>query len=403
MFRLVLTFCLVLFVALLHGQEAKKPTWNVKWDQGAQINRSDGKFKFKFGGRVQFDVMNIGQDASLSEEFEALNGAQFRRLRWYTSGTLYGNIKFKLQFDFAKGDAGVKDAYVEVTKIPVVGNFRAGHFKQPFGFEMASSSNYITMMERGLTNAFTPERDIGFMIHNRVLKQRLGWYLGYFFPAGSVGRYLGNQYRWTARVAGQPLYKTNERYNVIHLGVAYANQYHDNLEFSLSERPEAHLAPKYVNLRIDPVMRAHVIGGEFAWLFGPLAIQSEFMVAEVKPSINSTALHDNYEYFAYYVVVSWFITGEHKNYSQSKNCFAILHPKKNLGKGQGAGAWEVAVRYSHIDLDDKDLNGGMMSDFTFGVNWYLNPATKFAFNYIRSNVINLGNANIAQVRFQVKF
>ena len=127
------------------------------------------------------------------------------------------------------------------------------------------------------------------------------------------------------------------------------------------------------------------------------------MIAEVSPSSNSTALYTNYEYFAYYVVATWFITGEHKNYSQSKNCYDILKPNKNMGKGSGAGAWELAVRYSHIDLNDKDLNGGAMSDFTFGVNWYLNPATRFSFNYVYSNVIELGFANIAQIRFQVAF
>ena len=82
--------------------------------------------------------------------------------------------------------------------------------------------------------------------------------------------------------------------------------------------------------------------------------------------------------------------------------FDRVTPKRNLGKG-GAGAWQLAIRLSHIDLDDNDLSGGTMTDFTFGVNWYLNPSTKFAFNYIYSDVANLGIANVAMMRFQVTF
>lgn len=388
--------------SVFYGQDESKPTWSVKWDQGAQINRSDGKFKIKFGGRIQFDVMNIYQNPSLSEDFEALNGAEFRRIRLYSSGTLYGNIKYKLQFDFSKGDAGVKDAYIQVVKIPWIGNFRAGHFKQPFGLEMQTSSKYATFMERGLTNAFTPERDLGFMIFNKHFNKRFAWFAGYFYPTGGVGKYLGDQYRLTFRVSGQAIYKPKGRYTVLHLGVAYEDQFQHDREFVLSERPEAHLAPKYVNLKIDAVKNANVFAGEVAFVSGPFSIQGEYMFSMVSPSDTSVALQKHYNYYAFYGLFTWFITGEHRNYSQSKASFNRVTPKNNLGKG-GAGAWELAIRFSRIDLNDKDLNGGAMTDFTFGVNWYVNPATRFSFNYIYSDVMDSGFANIAMVRFQVAF
>jgi phosphate-selective porin OprO/OprP len=257
-------------------------------------------------------------------------------------------------------------------------------------------------MERGLTYAFTPERDIGFMINNRHFNKRLAWFAGYFFPTGGVGKYLGNQYRLTFRLTGLPLYKPEGRYTILHLGIAYENQFQNNEEFSLYERPEAHLAPKYVNLEIDAVNRADVFGGELSFVSGRFAVQGEFMLARVKAAKSSTALHSIYNYDAYYGNFSWFITGEHRNYSKKKAAYDRITPKKNLGKG-GAGAWELTVRVSHIDLDDKDLNGGAMTDFTAGINWYLNPATRFMFNYIHSNVIGSDNTDLAMVRFQVAF
>jgi len=400
--RIFLISLLLVVGAVLYSQETEKPKWSVKWNQGAEIKSSDGNFKFKFGGRIQFDVMNIWQNPALSNEFDAQNGAEFRRLRWYTSGTLYRNIKFKLQFDFSAGDAGVKDAYIEIIKIPVVGNFRVGHFKQPFGLEMQTSSKYIEFMERGLTNAFTPERDLGFMIFNTQFNKRLAWFAGYFYPAGSVGRYQGDQYRFTLRLAGQPIYKPEGRYTVLHLGAAYENQFQDDQQGSFSERPEAHMAPKYVNLNMEAVNRANVFGAEIAFVSGRFAFQSEYMIASVMPTDTAAVQFTSYNYYAVYGFFSFFLTGEHRNYNQSKACFDIVVPKKNLGKG-GFGAWEMALRVSHIDLNNHDLKGGAMTDFTFGLNWYLNPATRVALNYIYSDVFDTGYANIAMIRFYVAF
>jgi len=44
-----------------------------------------------------------------------------------------------------------------------------------------------------------------------------------------------------------------------------------------------------------------------------------------------------------------------------------------------------------------------MNDLTAGLNWYMNPAVRVTFNYIYANVVDLGHANIFQMRFQVAF
>ena len=400
--KTILLFFVILSVSTgLFSQSSHE--WSIKWNKGLQFQRADDQFKIKIGGRVQYDIMMISQSDWLDTDYPAPNGTEFRRLRFFTSGTLFGNVKFKLQLDFSKGDAGVKDAYIEVTKIPWIGHIRAGHFKQPFGFEMLTSSNDITDMERSLPYVFTPERDLGFMVYNHQFNKRFSWYAGYFFPTKNIGRYLGNQYRLTFRLAGQPIYKPDARwYTVFHVGVAFEHQFNDNRLLAFHERPEAHLAPKHVRLALDQTKRAEVLSGELVFIAGPLSFQGEYMTANITPSDSMNAFFSSYNYTTGYAIVSWFITGEHKNYSQSKTAFGRVSPKRNLGKG-GWGAWELSFRYSFLDMNDRDLRGGTMNDFTAGLNWYLNPAVRVMFNYIYSDVGNQGFANIYQMRFQVAF
>ena len=64
-------------------------------------------------------------------------------------------------------------------------------------------------------------------------------------------------------------------------------------------------------------------------------------------------------------------------------------PKSNLGYDgktcqTGHGAWEVAGRWSYLDLNDSAIRGGTIMDYTAGVNWYWNPYTKMVFNYVHA-------------------
>ena len=385
----------------LYSQEkvALKPYW----DNGLKLESADKNFSIKLGGRIQYDIMFISQDDSLNNHFEANNGTEFRRARLYTSGTVYKTIKYKFQIDFAGNHVVIKDAYLKFTKIPGVGNITVGNFKEPRGFEMISSSNFITFMERALTNQFDNDRNLGIMLNNSWFDKRFSAYLGFNYPSGNNAKYSGNKYNLATRISGLPYYKDDNGLQLIHIGGGYTRENHNYEEASYASRPEAHLAPKYLKVDFDNISHINEYNAELVLIYNSLSFQSEFTMADVVTGEYSTLSKDNYNMNSFFGDISWFITGEHKNYNKGKSAFDRIKPKRNFREEGGFGAFEIAVRYSLMDLNDGDINGGKMNNITLGLNWYLNPITRVTLNYVRSNIDQLGIANIFQMRFQITF
>jgi phosphate-selective porin OprO/OprP len=86
----------------------------------------------------------------------------------------------------------------------------------------------------------------------------------------------------------------------------------------------------------------------------------------------------NVTFNGWYVRAGWFITGESRNYDTKSAQFKRITPKHRYG------AWEVALRYSAIDLQTKDILGGEQDDVTVGLNWWVNANVMFRFNYVRA-------------------
>jgi phosphate-selective porin OprO/OprP len=79
------------------------------------------------------------------------------------------------------------------------------------------------------------------------------------------------------------------------------------------------------------------------------------------------------------------LTGEHRPYDRKAGAIDRVMPFDSLtSAGGGFGAWEVAARWSYLDLTDREIRGGSMENLTFGLNWYVNPYCKCVFNYIHS-------------------
>jgi len=405
------TFFVILFFTFLfaNSQEEKKENpFSFKWDNGFKLESADKNFKLQFGGRLMIDHAFFSQDAGLDLAFGQLltkNGTEIRRARLFMAGTVYSNVDFKLDLSFEGGKVGLKDVYLGIKNIPVVGNLRVGNVKEPFRLEMLTSSKYITFMERSLHSDFSPTRNNGILLFNDFLKKRLSAQTGLFRNVRENANDLAanNGYVFTSRLTGLAI-DNKEKKQLLHLGFGYSFRKPETEEYRVSSRPEAHLSSKkYLNTGIiEDVNSINMVNFETAFVKGSFSFQAEYLLTNVNTGTGNTEIL--YNFSSYYGQVSYFLTGEHKKYKSSYGGFNRMKPFRNFsGKNNGSGAWEVAVRYSNSDLNSNDIFGGEQTDVTLGLNWYLNPVTRIMLNHIWEDVKGIGNASTFQVRFQIDF
>jgi len=396
------------------------PGWNFKWDNGFHLEREDGAAKLKFGGRTQLDAAVIPESNGLSEDLRALggngqgDGIEFRRARIFFEGTVYERLFFKSQFDFATGNVTFKDVYMGLKGLGPVGSVQVGQFKEPFFLDEQTSDDYITFMERASTNVFFPDRQPGVMAFNTLLDKRMQWQVGTFRVANDVGTafstFSSTDWDVAARVTGTPIYQ-DEGATLVHLGLDYIHRFvGDDIRYR--QRPEAHLADRFVDTLDIPASGIENFDVEFASVLGPLAFQSEYTNAIVNADQNQSNLY----FWGAYGQVSYFLTGEHKVYEPDYGRFGRVKPLANFNPAKGGwGAWELATRFSYLDVDDSGVRGGNLWAVTAGANWYLFPNARIMLNYIHANLSNreatiaaiptnvTGTGDIVQTRFQIDF
>ncbi|MCP5412307.1 MAG: hypothetical protein H6924_09265 [Alphaproteobacteria bacterium] len=101
----------------------------------------------------------------------------------------------------------------------------------------------------------------------------------------------------------------------------------------------------------------------------------------------STALPSP-DFSGWYGLAAFSLTGEPRRYDAGKASFAGLKPEHPLGK-DGLGAWEVAARYSSVDLGYMPIltpaaggvPGGQQNVWSLGLNWYPTAGLRFMLDY----------------------
>lgn len=374
--------------------EATKPSdVEVSTNGGLKIQTRDGKFATKLGGRVQADAAAYGGAPEMGD------GTEIRRARLYLQGTMYYDWGFKLQYDFVDdGASGIKDAYLSYNGFDKL-ELKAGNFKDPFSLQEQTSSKFVTFTERALPSAFSAGRHIGMM----ATTTHQHWTLAGGLFADKVNSEGGQDDEgWGAgtRATWAPV---NNKSEVVHLGLGlnYRETGGSN-QTRFRQQPETHVAG--VNI-VDTGMIAAVsdfykVGAEIATVQGPFSAQAEYISTSVSRDAGS-----DLDFDGWYAQAGYFITGESRSYKNGK--FGSIKPKANVGEG-GIGAWELALRYSTVDLSDADIDGGEADSMTLGLNWYPTPTLRFSANYVNVLDVNGGTydneePSVFQIRSQWAF
>ena len=396
------------------------------WKEGLRFGYRDRDvFKLEIGGQLEVDGGYIATNQALQNAYQStyppLQGWNdaLRSARVKLVGMFYETVEVKVEVEFAQ-TRELKDAWIaSKKKIPVIGYVRAGNMKEPFSLEEMTGDPEVTFMERSLpTQAFSPDRNVGFMFNHTALNERITWAAGGFYNTGELNNvYKGgdpqdkwstaNGYSLAARVTGLPWYEEGGR-RLLHLGISYnfraRNVNKDGAEEKFSSRPESYLTNiKFVDTGNISSNRTNLINSELAWVWGPFSLQGEYFQA-----FTNAQRHPDFR--GWYAYGSFFLTGEQRKYNTTEGVFMNIHPYHKFDPSKGGwGAWEVAARYSYINLNNSSggINGGKEDNVTLGLNWYPRANLRFMFNYIRVNATNSsvdeGRASIYQARFQVAF
>ena len=353
----------------------------LSWRYGLRYETESGQFRLRLGGLFQYDGAFFEEGSDLSN---ADDGSEFRRARLVVEGALGKHGEFRVQYDFTdkEGSESIDDLWVSVKNLPRLGRVKLGHFKESFGLENLTSSRDTTFMERALPGAFVPGRNLGVAFSNAVIDNRATWALGLFRDTSSKLDVDSESAMVTGRVTGLPWYREDGE-KLLHLGAGFSYRKLDKSNFSYGRRPEAHLAPRYLDTGGFVVNDLYLVNAELALVHGAFSFQSEYFYSNAQSDAGRDV-----EFDGIYAQASYFITGEHRPYKKSAGTFDKVSPNRNffLGGVQGPGAWEVAIRYSRIDLDDADIMGGREHNITAAVNWYLNPNARIMFNYVYGDI-----------------
>jgi phosphate-selective porin OprO/OprP len=359
------------------------------------INSQTTDKEVTFGGRIMYDMATWG-----AEEFDNI-GTEFRRVRIYSSGKMYGTVKYKLQLEFAGGKIAFKDVFIELNKLPIKGNLRVGHFKEPLRLEALTSSKYITFMERGLPIAFAPERNTGAMYHT-TFGEKLSIQSGVFRNSDAFGndKSATNNVNITSRITYLAI---SDGDKLLHLGISNSIRKNSDNDYGFSSRAENHMGSELLSVEFtNQVKDVNIFAGEMAYVNSSLSLQGEVVQTTVNTEIGQGNTLFTHEIISYYGQVSYFLTGENRPYKSSLAGLGRVKPKNNYGEN-GWGALEVAARFSTIDMQEDSS----LEDFTIGLNWYLNPNTRVMLNYVMGELTNgvgeVTTENAVMMRIQLDF
>lgn len=365
-------------------------------DDGLAIESADERFGVRVGGRVHADYAHVDSDRESGDR----SGSEWRRARLFIAGRLFRDVRFRYEHDFTSDqNAQIKDAYIGYHGFERM-RLRVGNLVQPVSLEQMTGSNATVFMERALPNALVRGYSLGVLGETWREAAGADWYAAAGVFEGRVqGREHGESQGWA--LAGRVAWSAQlDRGSRLHVGLSAEHRTppgDDRVRFGAL--PEVHLSTRRLlsTGTLSDVDRTVTAGLELALTHGPLLLQGEYLQTSV-------ARHgrENVRFQGGYVLAAWLINGTRRGYNPRS---ATFDPIRASGRW---GTWEVAARYSVLDLQDGPITGGEERNWTLGLNVHVNDHLRLMANWVEAEAVPASSGRDArlsalQARVQIQF
>lgn len=389
-----------------------------------EVSAADGAFKLALRSIVQFDAADYSV-RPLRTDNDLSSGTNFRRARLGVDGSAFTDWNFSIwgEFGGTGGEsAGLNQAYVEYAGLKPFGpgvtvRLRAGAWATPAGLEDATANTEGLFLERGAVAEMVRDLDAGDgRTGAGVFVAASRWYASGVFTGKVVGApatpVYGQQQGYLTRAAFNPLHGVD--YDV-HVGgsiqgvikpadLAAGPTVNETLD--LAERPELRVdGTRLVNTGNIAARGLTTYGVELGASFRNLYAAGEWYRIDVdRTAVGSGPSPFNPRFSGWYAQAAWTLTGERHVWSSANGGFNGVRPAHPLDPRTGAwGAWELAARYSVLDLNDHagsagvpapsgGIRGGEQRITTLGLNWYPNRVVRFLLDYQWDDISRLNAA-----------
>jgi phosphate-selective porin OprO and OprP len=372
----------------------------INTDGGFEVKTVDDAFKFQLGGKIQYDATSFRglAAASQNKHFASSSDAFVRRGQLSLEGTAFTDWLYgvRLSYDGTEGNTDVDRVWIARDNIFDFAKLTFGKYKVNYGIDNATSSSWITAMERPAMYDFltgSDDPDFGINLSHAGDNYSL---MAQVATTGDKPSDSNNDiYGYTLRATWAPILQPDQ---ILHLGVDFHDSNPDNNETKLRSRfgirSDADDRMRFAD--IENTTKDYEYAFEAAYQLGSARLQSEYYARQVRGQNDGEEAKADVN--GYYAQISY-LFGTSRGYDAGEGKWK---------SPRDFNSWEIFARYENTVIDANKaatqkniddnidgiyaLNRGAKHDvdaFTVGVNYFPNKNIRASLNYITYKISNI--------------
>jgi phosphate-selective porin OprO/OprP len=374
-----------------HQNKPVKAPDRFRWDEHPSLHFGKGT-RIDFRARFQGDVR---ESDALLDAAEENSGLDIARRRVGIAGEIRNAVDFQVEAELGN-DEPWRDVYANYRQHTAV-QVQGGHFKLPFSLDENTSATNLDFVYRSrAASQLAPGRDLGVMVHGRLLDRALTYEAGIFNHDGRNARTADSDRVYggrtlAARVTFQPFRAEENWKSDLQIGAAFTGSPLEEGFSDLRGRTALNMRFYRPDTWVDGNRRR--IGAELRWRPGPFSVKAEYMrVTDERrgESVDDTDLSPA-------IAAGWYVSGTCALTGEAK-AKGLGVPRRPFLRG-GPGVIEVAARVERLGFGSaatgesgsdgpraEVIAGNSDRVETLGVNWYANRWIKIQFNILHDTL-----------------